>query len=64
MAEEKLRCESEFDAFLKATTTWIDQQKEMLEIKPTPEQVEEITKIYSDVIRKAKEFATCEVASS
>ena len=61
---EKVKCETEFDAFLKATTTWIDRQKEMFEIKPTPEQVEEITKIYSDVIRKAKEFAACEIAGS
>ena len=61
---EKVKCKTEFDAFLRKATEWIDRQKQMLEVKPTPEQVEEITKIYGDVIRKAKEFATCEVASS
>jgi hypothetical protein len=59
--EEKLRCKEEFDDFLKLTTKWIDLQKEMLETKPTPEKIEEITRLYNEVIRKAKEFSSCEV---
>ena len=60
-AEEKVRCERELDEWLKVATRWIELQKEMLETKPTPEKIEEITKLYSEVIRKAKEFAACEV---
>ena len=61
---EKVKCETEFDAFLKKATEWIDRQKEMFEIKPTPEQVEEITKLYTEVIKKGKGWASCEIASS
>jgi len=58
---EKVKCETEFEEFLKKATEWIEKQKEMLETRPTPERVEEITKLYGEVIKKAKEFATCEV---
>jgi hypothetical protein len=62
---EKVKCEKELDEFIKKTTEWIDRQKEMLEVaRPTPEQVEEVTKIYTEVIKKGKEFATCEIAGS
>lgn len=61
--EEKVRCSKEFDEFLKKTTIWVDKQKEMLEVKPTPEQIEEITRLYAEVIKKSKEFAACEVKS-
>jgi predicted metal-dependent hydrolase len=60
MAEEKIRCEKEFDEWLKKATAWIEKQKEMLETKPSPEIVEEITKLYSEVIKKGKEFGACE----
>lgn len=63
MAEEKVKCEKQFDEFLKKATTWIDRQKEMLEVKPTPEQIEEITRLYAEVIKKSKEYAQCEVKS-
>jgi hypothetical protein len=33
----------------------------MLETKPTPERIEEATKLYGEIIAKAKEFAKCEV---
>jgi hypothetical protein len=61
MAEEKVRCEKEFDEWLKKATTWIELQKEMLETKPTPERIEEATKLYGEIMAKAKEFAKCEV---
>lgn len=58
---EKVRCKPEFDAFLEETTKWIEEQKRMLEVKPTPEKIVEITKLYGEVIKKGKEFGTCEV---
>ena len=61
MAEEKVKCEKEFDEWLKKSTRWIELQKEMLETKPTPEKIEEATKLYGEIIKKAKEFAVCEV---
>jgi len=61
MAEEKVKCEKEFDEWLKKSTRWIELQKEMLETKPTPEKIEEATKLYGEIIKKAKEFAKCEV---
>jgi len=61
MAEERVKCEKEFDEWLKKSTRWIELQKEMLETKPTPEKIEEATKLYGEIIKKAKEFAVCEV---
>jgi hypothetical protein len=61
MAEEKVKCEKEFDEWLKQATRWIELQKEMLETKPTPEKIEEVSRIYEDIIRKAKQFAACEI---
>jgi predicted metal-dependent hydrolase len=61
MAEERVKCEKEFDEWLKKSTRWIELQKEMLETKPTPERIEEATKLYGEIIKKAKEFAVCEV---
>ncbi len=61
MAEEKPKCEAEFDKFLKATETWIEKQKAMLETTPSPEKIEEVTKLYSEVVKLGKEFAKCEV---
>ena len=58
---EKVRCEKEFDEWLKTATTWIELQKEMLETKPTPEKIEKATKLYGEIIKKAKEFGACEV---
>lgn len=63
MVEEKVKCEKQFDEFVKMTTTWVDRQKEMLEVKPTPEQIEEIMRLYAEMIKKSKEFAQCEVKS-
>jgi hypothetical protein len=60
MVEEKVKCEKEFDDWLKQATRWIELQKEMLETKPTPERIEEVSRIYEDIIRKAKQFAACE----
>jgi len=60
MAEEKVKCKTEFDEFIQKTGDWVEKQKELLEVTPTPEKVEEITKIYMDVIKKGKEFAACE----
>ena len=57
---EKLRCKTEFDAFLEETTKWIEEQKAMLEVKPTPEKIAEITKLYGEVIKKGKQFGVCE----
>ena len=64
MAEEKVRCKIEFDEFLGKTTEWVEKQRRLLEVKPTPEKIEEITKLYTEVIKKGKEFAECEVAGS
>jgi hypothetical protein len=61
MAEERVKCGKEFDEWLKQATRWIELQKEMLETKPTPERIEEATKLYGEIIAKAKEFAACEV---
>jgi predicted metal-dependent hydrolase len=58
---EKVRCEKELDEFIKKSTEWIEKQKEMLETKPSPEAIEEITKLYSEVVKKGKEFGACEV---
>jgi hypothetical protein len=60
-AEERVKCEKEFDEWLKKSTRWIELQKEMLETKPTPEKIEEATRLYGEIIKKAKEFAACEV---
>lgn len=58
---EKIKCTEAFDAWLKKATEWIEKQKKLLEVKPTPEKIEEITKLYELVKKKAKEFAECEV---
>ena len=62
--EEKIRCELEFDQFLKRAAEWVDRQKEMLEVKPTSEQVEAVTRLYEEVVKKGKEFASCEYKGS
>jgi len=59
-----VKCEREFEEFLDKATEWIEEQKEMLEVKPTPQKIEQVTRIYEDVIRKAKQFAKCEIAGS
>lgn len=61
MAEEKLKCEEAFDKWIKKATEWIERQKAMIEKKPTPEEIEKITELYSEVRKLAKDFATCEV---
>jgi hypothetical protein len=61
--EEKLKCEREFDEFLRKATEWIDLQKEMLEGRPAEEKVDEIVKLYTEVRRRAKEWASCELKS-
>ena len=57
---EKVRCKTEFDKFVEITTEWVEEQKRMLEVKPTPEKIAEITKLYNKVIKKGKEFGVCE----
>lgn len=61
MAEEKVKCEEAFDKWIKKASIWIERQKAMLETTPTPEQIEAITKLYSEVRKLGKEFAKCEV---
>lgn len=61
---EEVKCKSEFDEWLKKTTEWVDKQREMLEIKPTPDKVEEVARIYEEVVRKGKDFGKCELAQS
>lgn len=61
MPEEKVKCEEAFDKWMKKATEWIEKQKRMLETTPTPEQIEEITKLYSEVVKLGKEFGACEV---
>lgn len=57
---EELRCEAEFDDFVMATTEWVEKQKELLEKRATPEDIEEVTELYEEMIRKGKRFARCE----
>jgi len=65
MAERvKIKCKEQFDRFLETTTQWVEEQKAMLEVKPTPEKIIAITKLYDEVIKKGKDFGKCEVASS
>jgi len=58
---EEVKCKVELKALLEKTGEWIDRQKELTEAPPTPEKVEEITKLYDEVVRKSKAFAACEV---
>lgn len=58
---EKVKCGAEFDEWVKKTLEWKKKQEEMLETEPTPEKVEEITKLYTEIMKKGKEFASCEI---
>jgi len=58
---EEVKCKVELKDLLGKTKEWIDKQKELTEEAPTPEKVEEITKLYEEVVKKSKEFASCEV---
>ncbi len=61
MPEEEVKCKIELKDLLDKTKDWMDKQKELTEEAPTPEKVEEITKLYEDIVKKSKEFAKCEV---
>lgn len=58
--EKRVKCPAQFDDMVKFVDQWIEKQKEMLATEPSPEKVEEITRLYEKVMEKGKEFAKCE----
>jgi len=60
MSEKTVKCESQFDEFLKGVNRWLKAQEELRENEATPERIEEILQLFEKVQAMGKQFAQCE----